>query len=214
MKELINRLEELNRQAEKGGGDARIEKQHSVGKLTARERIDLLLEKGSFIELDKLVTHRCTDFGMEKQKISGDGVVTGYGMIGKRLVYVFAQDFTVFGGALSETYARKICKVMDMAMQMGAPIIGLNDSGGARIQEGVRSLAGYAEIFLRNSLASGGLFACIDRFYPDGEKFRLYVYHRSRCGEERDTRRSQQRRSGRGGCPYHEVGGGTPLCRK
>ena len=150
MKELINRLEELNRQAEKGGGDARIEKQHSVGKLTARERIDLLLEKGSFIELDKLVTHRCTDFGMEKQKISGDGVVTGYGMIGKRLVYVFAQDFTVFGGALSETYARKICKVMDMAMQMGAPIIGLN-----RIQEGVRSLAGYAEIFLRNSLASG-----------------------------------------------------------
>ena len=155
MKELINRLEELNRQAEKGGGDARIEKQHSVGKLTARERIDLLLEKGSFIELDKLVTHRCTDFGMEKQKISGDGVVTGYGMIGKRLVYVFAQDFTVFGGALSETYARKICKVMDMAMQMGAPIIGLNDSGGARIQEGVRSLAGYAEIFLRNSLASG-----------------------------------------------------------
>ena len=132
MKELIKNLEELNRKAEKGGGDARIEKQHSVGKLTARERIDLLLEKGSFIELDKLVTHRCTDFGMEKQKFSGDGVVTGYGMIGKRLVYVFAQDFTVFGGALSETHAKKICKVMDMAMQMGAPIIGLNDSGGAR----------------------------------------------------------------------------------
>ena len=126
-----------------------------MGKLTARERIDLLLEKGSFIELDKLVTHRCTDFGMEKQKFAGDGVVTGYGMIGKRLVYVFAQDFTVFGGALSETHAKKICKVMDMAMQMGAPIIGLNDSGGARIQEGVRSLAGYAEIFLRNSMASG-----------------------------------------------------------
>ena len=124
MKELINHLEELNRKAENGGGDARIEKQHSVGKLTARERIDLLLEKGSFIELDKLVTHRCTDFGMEKQKIPGDGVVTGYGMIGKRLVYVFAQDFTVFGGALSETYAKKICKVMDMAMQMGAPISG------------------------------------------------------------------------------------------
>lgn len=155
MKELINRLEELNRQAEKGGGDARIEKQHSVGKLTARERIDLLLEKGSFIELDKLVTHRCTDFGMEKQKISGDGVVTGYGMIGKRLVYVFAQDFTVFGGALSETYAKKICKVMDMAMQMGAPIIGLNDSGGARIQEGITSLAGYASIFYQNTMASG-----------------------------------------------------------
>ena len=107
MKELINNLEELNRKAEKGGGDARIEKQHSVGKLTARERIDLLLEKGSFIELDKLVTHRCTDFGMEKQKFAGDGVVTGYGMIGKRLVYVFAQDFTVFGGALSETHAKK-----------------------------------------------------------------------------------------------------------
>ena len=131
MKELISNLEVLNRKAEKGGGDARIEKQHSVGKLTARERIDLLLEKGSFIELDKLVTHRCTDFGMEKQKFAGDGVVTGYGMIGKRLVYVFAQDFTVFGGALSETHAKKICKVMDMAMQMGAPIIGLNDSGGA-----------------------------------------------------------------------------------
>ena len=131
MKELIKNLEELNRKAEKGGGDARIEKQHSVGKLTARERIELLLEKGSFIELDKLVTHRCTDFGMEKQKFAGDGVVTGYGMIGKRLVYVFAQDFTVFGGALSETHAKKICKVMDMAMQMGAPIIGLNDSGSA-----------------------------------------------------------------------------------
>ena len=133
MKELISNLEELNRKAEKGGGDARIEKQHSVGKLTARERIDLLLEKGSFIELDKLVTHRCTDFGMEKQKFAGDGVVTGYGMIGKRLVYVFAQDFTVFGGALSETHAKKICKVMDMAMQMGAPIIGLNDSGAHAI---------------------------------------------------------------------------------
>ena len=155
MKELIKNLEELNRKAEKGGGDARIEKQHSVGKLTARERIDLLLEKGSFIELDKLVTHRCTDFGMEKQKFAGDGVVTGYGMIGKRLVYVFAQDFTVFGGALSETHAKKICKVMDMAMQMGAPIIGLNDSGGARIQEGITSLAGYASIFYQNTMASG-----------------------------------------------------------
>lgn len=155
MKELISALDELNRTAENGGGNARIEKQHAAGKLTARERIDLLLEKGSFIEVDKLVTHRCTDFGMEKQKYPGDGVVTGYGMIGKRLVYVFAQDFTVFGGALSETHAKKICKIMDMALQMGAPIIGLNDSGGARIQEGVRSLAGYAEIFLRNSMASG-----------------------------------------------------------
>ena len=199
MKELISNLEVLNRKAEKGGGDARIEKQHSVGKLTARERIDLLLEKGSFIELDKLVTHRCTDFGMEKQKFAGDGVVTGYGMIGKRLVYVFAQDFTVFGGALSETHAKKICKVMDMAMQMGAPIIGLNDSGGARIQEGVRSLAGYAEIFLRNSMASlcrwCCLFSCIDRFYFDGEKLRLYVYYRTGCGEKRDTGRSDKRRT-------------------
>lgn len=155
MKQLIEQLEELNRKAENGGGESRTEKQHAAGKLTARERIELLLEKGSFIELDKFVTHTCTDFGMEKQKIPGDGVVTGYGMIGKRLVFVFAQDFTVFGGSLSETYAGKICKLMDMAMRMGAPVIGLNDSGGARIQEGVRSLAGYAEIFLRNSMASG-----------------------------------------------------------
>lgn len=155
MKQLIEQLEELNRKAENGGGEARTEKQHAAGKLTARERIELLLEKGSFIELDKFVTHTCTDFGMDKQKIPGDGVVTGYGLIGKRLVFVFAQDFTVFGGSLSETYAGKICKLMDMAMRMGAPVIGLNDSGGARIQEGVRSLAGYAEIFLRNSMASG-----------------------------------------------------------
>ena len=155
MKDLLKKLTDLNNEAEQGGGAARIEKQHQAGKLTARERIDLLLEKGSFVELDKLVTHRTTDFGMEKSKILGDGVVTGYGMIGERLVFVFAQDFTVFGGSLSETYAKKICKVMDMAMQMGAPVIGMNDSGGARIQEGVRSLGGYADIFLRNSMASG-----------------------------------------------------------
>jgi propionyl-CoA carboxylase beta chain len=155
MKELIEKLKTLNVQAEQGGGNDRIAKQHSSGKLSARERIDLLLEKGSFIEVDKFVTHQCTDFGMEKKKYLGDGVVTGYGMIGKRLVFVFAQDFTVFGGSLSNTYAQKICKIMDMAMKMGAPIIGLNDSGGARIQEGVRSLSGYADIFLRNSLASG-----------------------------------------------------------
>lgn len=155
MKEKIEQLSALNHQAELGGGEDRIAKQHAAGKLTARERIELLLEKGSFVEVDKFVTHRCTEFGLEKQRPLGDGVVTGYGMIGKRTVFVFAQDFTVFGGALSETYARKICKVMDMAMQLGAPVIGLNDSGGARIQEGVRSLAGYAEIFLRNSLASG-----------------------------------------------------------
>ncbi len=155
MKEKIAQLNTLNQNAELGGGEARIEKQHAAGKLTARERIELLLEKGTFVEVDKFVTHQCYDFGLEKQRPLGDGVVTGYGIIGKRTVFVFAQDFTVFGGALSETYARKICKIMDMAMQLGAPVIGLNDSGGARIQEGVRSLAGYAEIFLRNSLASG-----------------------------------------------------------
>lgn len=155
MKEKIEQLINLNRQAEIGGGEDRMAKQHAAGKLTARERIDLLLEKGTFVEIDKFVTHKCTDFGMEKQRPLGDGVITGYGLIGNRTVFVFAQDFTVFGGSLSETFARKICKIMDMAMEVGAPVIGLNDSGGARIQEGVRSLAGYAEIFLRNSLASG-----------------------------------------------------------
>ena len=155
MKEKIEKLKALNHKAELGGGEDRIAKQHAAGKLTARERIELLLEKGSFVEIDKFVTHTCHEFGLEKQRPLGDGVVTGYGMIGQRTVFVFAQDFTVFGGALSETYARKICKIMDMATELGAPVIGLNDSGGARIQEGVRSLAGYAEIFLRNSLASG-----------------------------------------------------------
>ena len=155
MKELIEQLNKLNHEAELGGGEARISKQHASGKLTARERIDLLLEKGTFVEVDKFVTHKCYDFEMEKQRPYGDGVVTGYGLIGNRTVFVFAQDFTVFGGSLSETFAMKICKIMDMAMKVGAPVIGLNDSGGARIQEGVRSLAGYAEIFLRNSLASG-----------------------------------------------------------
>ncbi|MEM6793823.1 MAG: acyl-CoA carboxylase subunit beta [Acidobacteriota bacterium] len=149
--ELTSRLES----ARLGGGEARIAKQHEAGKLTARERIDLLLDGGSFVELDALVVHRCKDFGMEKQQIPGDGVVCGYGSIDGRLVYVFAQDFTVFGGSLSETNARKICKVMDLAMENGAPVIGLNDSGGARIQEGVVSLGGYADIFLRNTLASG-----------------------------------------------------------
>ncbi len=149
------RLADLNRRAELGGGEDRIEKQHEAGKLTARERIDLLLDPGSFVELDKLKTHRCDDFGMSAKKIPGDGVVTGYGTIEGRQVYVFAQDFTVFGGSLSGAYAEKICKIMDMAMRTGHPVIGLNDSGGARIQEGVVSLAGYADIFLRNTLASG-----------------------------------------------------------
>ncbi len=138
-----------------GGGTQRIEKQHQKGKLTARERIHFLLDEGSFEEIGMLVTHRTTDFGMDQQIFYGDGVVTGYGTIDGRLVYVFAQDFTVFGGSLSETHAEKICKIMDMAMKVGAPLIGLNDSGGARIQEGVRSLGGYAEIFYRNVMASG-----------------------------------------------------------
>src|SRR5215210_748887 len=141
--------------AERGGGEDRIRKQHAAGKLTARERVELLLDAGSFVEIDALVTHRCTDFGMQRQKVPGDGVICGYGTVDGRLVYVFAQDFTVFGGSLSETNAAKICKVMDLAVQNGAPIIGLNDSGGARIQEGVASLGGYADIFLRNTLASG-----------------------------------------------------------
>jgi propionyl-CoA carboxylase beta chain len=153
--ERLRRLAELRAQARLGGGSARIERQHAAGKLTARERLDLLLDPGSFVELDAFVTHRATDFGLAEQRILGDGVVTGYGTIDGRAVFVFSQDFTVFGGSLSETYAQKICKVMDLAMKVGAPVIGLNDSGGARIQEGVASLGGYAEIFLRNVLASG-----------------------------------------------------------
>jgi len=151
----LAKLDELNRLALQAGGEARIKKQHDAGKLTARERVDLLLDPGSFVELDRLVTHRCTDFGMEEQKIPGDGVVTGYGTVDGRQVCVFAQDFTVFGGSLSSAYASKICKIMDLAIRVGAPVIGLNDSGGARIQEGVASLAGYADIFLRNTMASG-----------------------------------------------------------
>jgi propionyl-CoA carboxylase beta chain len=150
-----DRLEALNRQALEGGGEARIKKQHEQGKLTARERIDVFLDPGTFVEIGRLVTHRCTDFGMAEQKYLGDGVVTGYGSVDGRKVFVFAQDFTVFGGSLSGAYAEKICKIMDMALKVGAPVIGFNDSGGARIQEGVESLAGYADIFLRNTLASG-----------------------------------------------------------
>ena len=153
-----DRMEELRRisgEAEAGGGAERREREHQAGKLTARERIHLLLDEGSFEELDKFVRHRCSDFGMAEQRPVGDGFVTGFGRVQGRLVYVFAQDFTVFGGSLSETNAQKICKIMDLAMRSGAPVIGLNDSGGARIQEGVASLAGYADIFLRNTLASG-----------------------------------------------------------
>jgi propionyl-CoA carboxylase beta chain len=153
--DLENKLNERNAQALLGGGEAAIEKQHERGKWTARERIDAFVDPGTFREMDRFVMHDCRDFGMENKKIYGDGVVTGYGRVEGRLVYVFAQDFTVFGGSLSGSYARKICKIMDLAVRNGAPIIGLNDSGGARIQEGVKSLGGYADIFLRNTMASG-----------------------------------------------------------
>ncbi|MFW6086554.1 MAG: acyl-CoA carboxylase subunit beta [Myxococcota bacterium] len=151
----LDHLESLNKRALEAGGAKRVKRQHDAGKLTARERIELLLDPGTFVEMDRLVVHRCQDFGMEQQKIPGDGVVTGYGRIDGRQMFVFAQDFTVFGGSLSAAFAEKICKVMDLAMKTGAPCIGLNDSGGARIQEGVESLAGYADIFLRNVLSSG-----------------------------------------------------------
>lgn len=153
--EPVEKLREMAQKARLGGGESRIQKQHEQGKLTAHERVDKLLDPGSFVELDRFVLHQCHDFDMEKTRILGDGVVTGYGTIDSRLVYVFAQDFTVFGGSLGEMYAQKICKVMDLAMRTGAPVIGLNDSGGARIQEGVVSLGGYAEIFWRNVMASG-----------------------------------------------------------
>src|SRR5438045_168166 len=153
--ERIRSLRELKAQALLGGGQRRVDRQHAAGKLTARERLDLLLDPGSFEETDMLVMHRSTDFGLDQQRYLGDGVVTGWGRVDGRTVYVFSQDFTVFGGSLSETFAEKICKIMDLAMKNGAPVIGLNDSGGARLQEGVVSLGGYAEIFLRNTLASG-----------------------------------------------------------
>ena len=153
--ERIERLRAMRAESLLGGGEARIEQQHARGKLTARERLELLLDRDSFVELDAFVTHRSSDFGLDGQRVLGDGVITGHGTIDARLVFVFSQDFTVFGGSLSEAYAEKICKVMDLAMKVGAPIVGLNDSGGARIQEGVVSLGGYADIFLRNVLASG-----------------------------------------------------------
>ncbi|CTQ51335.1 acyl-CoA carboxylase subunit beta [Jannaschia donghaensis] len=155
MKDILGELETRREQARMGGGERRIAAQHAKGKLTARERIELLLDAGSFEEFDTFVAHRATDFGMEKDRPAGDGVVTGWGTVNGRLIYVFSQDFTVFGGSLSETHAQKICKIQDMAVQNGAPVVGLNDSGGARIQEGVASLAGYAEVFQRNIDASG-----------------------------------------------------------
>src|SRR5213592_4786831 len=155
MREKLELLQQRRAQSELGGGAERIAAQHEKGKMTARERLEVLLDAGTFVELDRFVTHRSTDFGLADEKYLGDGVVTGYGRIDGRLVYVFSQDFTVFGGSLSETFAEKICKIMDLAVRNGAPVIGLNDSGGARIQEGVLSLGGYADIFLRNTLASG-----------------------------------------------------------
>ncbi|MGH7914276.1 MAG: acyl-CoA carboxylase subunit beta, partial [Candidatus Binataceae bacterium] len=155
VKENIERMRELSRQAELGGGEDRQRRQRESGRMTARERVEFLLDRGSFIELDKFKTHRCDDFDMDQRRIPGDGVVTGYGTIDGRQVCVFSQDFTVFGGSLSGAFAEKVCKVMDLAMKTGCPVIGINDSGGARIQEGVVSLAGYADIFLRNVMASG-----------------------------------------------------------
>ena len=156
MQDIIRALEAKRDAARQGGGPARIEAQHAKGRLTARERIEVLLDAGSFTEWDMFVEHRCADFGMAEKRVPGDGVVTGYGTIDGRLVFVFSQDFTVFGGSLSEPHAEKICKVMDHAVRTGAPVIGLNDSGGARIQEGVASLGGYADIFLRNTAGLGG----------------------------------------------------------
>ena len=155
LEEKIKRLEELNAQALVGGGADKIERQHAAGKLTARERIELLLDPGSFVETDRFVVHRCTDFDMDQKKVLGDGVVTGYGKIDGRQVFVFAQDFTVFGGSLSGAFAEKLCKIMDLAAKVGAPVIGLNDGAGARIQEGVVSLGGYGDVFLRNVRFSG-----------------------------------------------------------
>src|SRR6267378_1928174 len=155
MRDKLDLLERRRAESELGGGEARLKAQHEKGKLSARERLELLLDEGSFVELDRFVVHRSTDFGLEAQKFYGDGVITGHGKIRGRLVYVFSQDFTVFGGSLSESHAEKICRIMDLAMKNGAPVIGLNDSGGARIQEGVVSLGGYADIFYRNTIASG-----------------------------------------------------------
>jgi propionyl-CoA carboxylase beta chain len=157
MQKIIKVLDRRRAEARLGGGQRRIEAQHNKGKLTARERLDVLLDPGSFEEYDMFVTHRAVEFGMAETVIPGDGVVTGWGTVNGRMVYVFSQDFTVFGGSLSETHAQKICKIMDLAVQNGAPVIGLNDSGGARIQEGVAALGGYAEVFWRNVQASGAV---------------------------------------------------------
>ena len=191
MHDIQQRLEAKRALARLGGGEKRIAAQHAKGKLTARERLELLFDEGTFEEWDMFVEHRCVDFGMQDNKIPGDGVVTGYGMINGRLAFSFSQDFTVFGGALSESHAEKICKVMDQAMKVGAPVIGLNDSGGARIQEGVASLGGYADVFQKNDHGTlcwrCGLFASDDRLHLHGQGQLLHVCHRPRGGEDGDT---------------------------
>ena len=221
MKEVLEELERRRAEARLGGGQARIDAQHKRGKLTARERIELLLDESSFEEFDMYVEHRCTDFGMEKTKIPGDGVVTGWGTINGRVVYVFAKDFTVFGGSLSEAHARKITKIQDMALQNRAPIIGLFDAGGARIQEGVAALGGYGEVFLRNVLASGvipqisvimGPCAGGDVYSPAMTDFifmvqghELHVRDRPRRGEDRHQRDGDGRGAGRRARAHHQV---------
>ena len=208
----FDKVRELNQKAEAGGGAQRAQRQHEQGKLLARERLDILLDSGSFVELDRFRTHECSDFGMDQQKFLGDAVVTGFGAIDGRLVYAYSQDFTVFGGSLSGVVAEKICKVMDMAVKNGAPIIGINDSGGARIQEGVTSLAGYGKFFREMSWlqescrkfprswdrARGSrLLAGDHRFYLHGENQQLYVYYRARSHQGRDSRGGHEGGSGR-----------------
>ena len=219
MQDILDQLEKKRELARLGGGQKRIDAQHKKGKLTARERIELLLDDGTFEEWDMFVEHRCTDFGMQDNKVPGDGVVTGYGMINGRLVFVFSQDFTVFGGALSETHAEKICKVMDQAMKVGAPVIGLNDSGGARIQEGVASLGGYADVFQKSAGQRRGaadqhdhgpqrrwrrVLARHDGLHLHGEGQLVHVRDRPRSGQDRDARRSHGRRARRRRDAHHQ----------
>ena len=195
-------FEERDRIASLGGGVDKIEKQHESGKMTARERIEMLLDKGTFVELDKLMVHRCTNYGMDKNKIPGDGIVSGYGKVDGRQVFVYAYDFTVYGGSLSASNAKKIVKVQQLALKNGAPIIALNDSGGARIQEGIESLSGYADIFYQNTMASGVitdfgnpgslrrrclLLSCPDRFHLYGERKKSHVCDWSGCSKNCDS---------------------------
>ena len=222
--EKVQELIALREKARLGGGEKAIAKQHERGKYTARERIAQLLDEGSFEELDMFVQHRCTNFGQDKKHYLGDGVVTGYGTIDGRLVYVFAQDFTVWGGSLSEAMAMKICKIMDMAMKMGAPVIGLNDSGGARIQEGINALAGYAEIFERNILASGvvpqisailgpcaggAVYSGSYRLHNHDKGHLIHVPYRSEGCEDSDWRGRYSRTTRRRNNAHHKIRCGT-----